>query len=96
MKRVHSLPALLAAIWLVAAWAGPVSACAVCYGDPSSSAVQSVNMGVMFMVGVVGMVLAGFVAAFIVYSRNIERKLAQACLAQSYPAHAGPEEEQRS
>jgi hypothetical protein len=40
----------------------PVSACAVCFGDPDSTMAKGAAMGVAVMVGVVGVVLVGILA----------------------------------
>ena len=44
------------------AWASPVSACAVCFGDPESPLTKGALMGVYVLVGVVGFVLLGIAA----------------------------------
>lgn len=46
------------------------SACPVCIGDPNSLLVKSSNMAVIFMLGVVGVMLAGFAGLFVVWSRR--------------------------
>ncbi len=40
-------------------------ACAVCFGNPKSPLVQSANTAILFLLAVVGMVLAGFGGLFL-------------------------------
>jgi hypothetical protein len=53
------------AVWIMAAaWLSPrLSACASCYGDPSSPVIKSVNLGIWLLLAVTGTVLFG-IAAF--------------------------------
>lgn len=48
-------------------------ACAVCGGDPNSNMGRSAVWGVVVLLGVVGMVLAGFATAFFCWSRRVRR-----------------------
>jgi hypothetical protein len=41
-----------------------VMACSVCYGAPGDPLVKGANNGIMFLLGVVGLVQIGFVAMF--------------------------------
>ena len=50
-------------------------ACPVCFGQSDSPMAQGVNMGIFFLLGVIGVVLAGF-AAFIVYLARRARMFA--------------------
>ena len=50
-------------------------ACPVCFGQSDSPMAQGVNMGIFFLLGVVGCVLAAF-AAFFVYLARRSRALA--------------------
>jgi hypothetical protein len=52
-----------------------VQACAVCFGDPSSPLTLGAKAGVLFMIGVLGVVLGGILAAIIYFvhrSRIVE------------------------
>lgn len=44
-----------------------VHACAVCFGDPSSPLTIGAKAGVLFMIGVLGVVLGGILAAIIFF-----------------------------
>jgi hypothetical protein len=44
-----------------------VQACAVCFGDPSSPLTLGAKAGVLFMIGVLGVVLGGILAAIIFF-----------------------------
>ena len=71
---------LLAAVWL-AGGSPSVLACATCFGNSDSSLAKGMNSGILFLLGVVGMVLGGLVtviALFAFRSRNLAR--AQAAL----------------
>ena len=48
-------------------------ACAVCFGDPNSPQTQAQNFGIFVMLGVTGVVLAGFVAMAIYFWRRARR-----------------------
>lgn len=48
-------------------------ACATCYGDPSSSLTQGMNMGILVMLGVTGLVLGGCGALFVMFARRAHR-----------------------
>lgn len=41
-----------------------VLACAVCYGDPASPQTKGMNMAILFLLAVVGLMLASFAAMF--------------------------------
>lgn len=65
-------------------WAGLMgmargaSACAVCFGDPSSALTKGMNNGILVLLGVVGLVQCGFVALFWTLWRRARRhRLAQ-------------------
>ena len=62
----------LAAILLVIPAAA--SACSVCYGDPNSPATKGMQVAILFLLGLTGLVLTGFVAMFLYFS-NRSRKL---------------------
>ena len=44
-----------------------VQACAVCFGDPSSPLTLGAKAGVLFMIGVLGVVLGGIFAAILFF-----------------------------
>jgi hypothetical protein len=44
-----------------------VQSCAVCFGDPSSPLTIGAKAGVLFMIGVLGVVLGGILAAIIFF-----------------------------
>jgi hypothetical protein len=50
-------------------------ACPVCFGDSSAPMASATNTGIIFMLGVVGVVLTGF-ASFIVYLIRRANRLA--------------------
>jgi hypothetical protein len=45
-------------------------ACPVCFGQSDSPMAKGVNMGIFFLLGVVGLVLAAFAAFFIYLARR--------------------------
>jgi len=45
-------------------------ACSVCYGAPGTPAAHAMNNAIVFLLGVVGSVQAGFVALFLVWRRR--------------------------
>ncbi len=45
-------------------------ACAVCFGDPNSPMVQSVNSGVWFLLAVISSVLVGFACLFLFWQKR--------------------------
>jgi hypothetical protein len=60
--------ALFAALILAAPRAA--LACPVCFGQSDAPMAQGVNMGIFFLLGVVGVVLAAFAAFFIYLARR--------------------------
>jgi len=48
-------------------------ACAVCVGNPNSPLTKSANAAVVFLLAVVGLVLAGFAGLFIFWGRRAKR-----------------------
>jgi len=67
MKRIRPF-------WSAAAGAGFLSpgaqACATCFGRSDSSLAQGLNMGILFLLGVLLVVLGGLVAFFIYLARR--------------------------
>ena len=64
-----------AAFALVAANAGAVHACSVCFGDPSTPQSQAMRIGIFVLLGFIGSVLAGFGSLFL-YWMSRSRRLA--------------------
>ena len=59
------LPALPGAFALLLASALPALACSVCFGDPESPQTQGMNSAILFLLGVIGSVLAAFASMFV-------------------------------
>ncbi len=53
----------------------PAFSCPVCIGNPDSLFVKSANTAVIFMLGVVGVLLAAFAAIFIHWARRDSQRL---------------------
>jgi len=47
-----------------------VQACPVCFGNPSSPMTQGTSNGILFLLGVIGLVQIGFVALFVNFWRR--------------------------
>ena len=47
-----------------------VNACPVCFGNPDSPLTQGTSNGILFLLGVIGLVQIGFVALFITFWRR--------------------------
>jgi len=62
-----------------------VLACSVCFGQSDSPLAQGVNMGIYFMLGITGVMLAAF-ATFIIYLNRRKRLFADDVM-DSVPAH---------
>jgi hypothetical protein len=45
-------------------------ACVACYGQSDSPLAEGMNMGILFLLGVIGLVLGGFVTFFIYLARR--------------------------
>jgi hypothetical protein len=45
-------------------------ACVACYGQSDSPLAEGMNMGILFLLGCIGVVLGGFVAFFIFLARR--------------------------
>lgn len=65
---------VLAALALALAAAAPAAACAVCYGDPDSAMSAGLNNAVLFLLGVVVLVQAGFVTLFLSIRRRARER----------------------
>jgi hypothetical protein len=46
------------------------SACPVCFGNPNSPLTQGTSNGILFLLGVIGLVQIGFVALFVTFWRR--------------------------
>jgi hypothetical protein len=75
-NRLTMLLALLALV--VLALPESASACAACYGASDSPLAKGMNMGILFLLGVIGSVLIGITAFFIFVARNAARLAAAA------------------
>ena len=60
---------LLSAIYLMLS-AISASACPVCFGNPQSPLTQGTSNGILFLLGVIGLVQIGFVALFVTFWRR--------------------------
>jgi heme/copper-type cytochrome/quinol oxidase subunit 2 len=66
MKRV-----LVSSFWfLVFLAANAASACPVCFGNPASPLTKGTSNGILFLLGVIGLVQIGFVALFVTFWRR--------------------------
>ena len=73
LKKSRGIGYIVLALGLFAS--SQASACPVCIGDPNSLFVKSANMAVIFMLGVVGVMLAAFAGLFILWSRRDKQQL---------------------
>lgn len=65
-----------------------VQACAVCFGDPSSPLTIGAKAGVLFMIGVLGVVLGGILAAIIFFIHRSRIVQVQSILQGENPSSA--------
>ena len=73
-KRLPRLALALPMGLAVLLLAEPVLACSVCAGgDPNSSMNQGVRAGMLILLGVIGMVLAGLASLFLFWMRRAAR-----------------------
>lgn len=68
MKRLASAASLLVTALLYDA--GSASACPVCYGDPNSLMTQGVKSGILFLIVVVGGVLAAILGIGLTWAKR--------------------------
>jgi hypothetical protein len=61
--KLRDLPGIALALTLLLG-ANDAFACSVCYGAPGDPLVKGANNGIMFLLGVVGLVQIGFIAMF--------------------------------
>ena len=67
------------------------SACSVCFGDKDSQMVKGANNGILFLLIIVGLVQAGFVALFFSFrhrARMLQRQREELRLVEGGKAHA--------
>lgn len=87
MRKAVIAAALLFALLLpVAAFA-----CPVCFGDPNSSMTKGANNGIIFLLVIVGLVQAGFVALFWSFwrrSKELQRRKESFRVIEGGRAHA--------
>ena len=70
----HRLTALVVFVALVILTSPQtVHACAACYGASDSPLAKGMNMGILFLLGVIGSVFVGITAFFIFVARNSAR-----------------------
>lgn len=50
-----------------------IIACAVCFGDPASPLTKAVTPAVLFLMGTVGVVLAGIAALAVIWTLRAQR-----------------------
>ena len=60
-------------IVIVLAAAPQAFACSVCFGNPASLQAKALNIAVLFLLGTVGMVLAGIIYCIILWSRRAQK-----------------------
>jgi len=65
--------ALPGALALLLAGALPAVACSVCFGDPESPQAQGMNSAILFLMGVIGSVLAAFASMFVYWVARSRR-----------------------
>ena len=61
----------------LALFPSPLLACAACYGQSDAPMAQGMNWGILFLLGVVGLVLGGVTAFFIYLARRSAAMAAQ-------------------
>lgn len=92
-RLAWALPMGLAVLLL----AEPVLACSVCFGgDPNASMNEGVRAGMLILLGVIGLVLAGLASLFIFWMRRaarlearVEPARAYSSTTRSFPSNAG-------
>lgn len=67
---LRALPGVFALL-LVSAL--PALACSVCFGDPESPQTQGMNSAILFLLGVIGSVLAAFASMFVYWVARSRR-----------------------
>ncbi len=59
------LTAMLGAVLVVIRWPSSAYACPVCFGAAAGPMAEGANNGILFLLGVIGVVQFGFVALFV-------------------------------
>ncbi len=70
--KIRAVVAIGVALAAVLATAEPAAACPVCFGATDSPMAQGINNGIVFLLGIVGMVQLGFVALFVSVRRRAQ------------------------
>ena len=65
MTAARVLTAMLGALLVVALWPSSAYACPVCFGAAAGPMAEGANNGILFLLGVIGVVQFGFVALFV-------------------------------
>ena len=82
-----AIPIGLAALLI----AQPALACSVCSGgDPNSAMNQGLDAGVLVLLGVIGVVLAGLASLFLFWMRRAAHLRAQVAAAEEEASEAAP------
>jgi hypothetical protein len=69
---------LLIVIALLALGSGRALACAACFGRSDSALAEGMNMGILSLLGVIGLVLAGVASFFVFLARRSSRAVVHA------------------
>jgi hypothetical protein len=64
VQRSRSAPIALILISAFCFLPSALSACPVCFGDPSSKLTMGAQNGILFLLGIIGFVQIGFIALF--------------------------------
>ncbi len=76
--RPLAIRAGVLAAFLAAVAPAVASACAVCFGGADSNLTEGMNAGILFLLGVIGLVQIGFIALFL-HFRHRSKRLAEHC-----------------
>jgi hypothetical protein len=76
------LPAVMA---LLLAGAGDAVACATCFGRSDSEMARGMNMGIMSLMAVIGLVLAGLVSFFVYVAKRAAAQEAKDAISGGFP-----------
>jgi hypothetical protein len=64
----------------------PASACVACYGQSDSPLAEGMNMGILFLLGCVGVVLGAFLTFFVYLARRSAAVAARQAAGVAQPA----------
>lgn len=70
LKRYKQIGFLSLAAFFLLSHPSSLFACSVCLGNPNSPMVKSVNIGVWFLLGVIGSVLISFASLFLFWRKR--------------------------